>query len=346
MPKRKKSKPKRPSIASQHGISKKSYENLRREAENTRRRIKNMQRAQGDIENLPNADDFLLKNLLMRVDRGEKPGSLVKEMKRISFDTVRTETERPYRSRFGHYLTAPERERFLKAINSANKAIDKATEKFKDFSDLMPKKFDPQKELDNVVSSDSLNQRIAGLRKFTASRLVPTNIDGIFTTQAEYEFLTDTINRENERREARQQQPKQGYLITQADYDSKPINIDKLQDINAIRRKASQWDDPARVDRANRYLDLYLQKLNDAQAVLKDNGVGGQRTSRMFNRMRKVISKLYNDVDRVTDIAQHMPDIDITIVSGVITGDMDIYELYTAWDTYGKDLDADIQRGL
>lgn len=342
MARRRKAKLKRSSVASKHGITQKSYDRIKREATNTRRRIKNLTTANNGSSFLPDAEDYKLENILRRIDSGEKVKNILKEMSQINFASFKQAEEQPlYRTKYGFYVERNDRERLIKAINTANRNIDKATRRYGEFADLMPQKFNVEKVLEEISSDEALRNRLTGIRKFTASKLVPTMIEGVFTTKAEYEYLTDIINRENKRREERQKPPEEGYLVTQAQYDSKPINIEKLVDLNSIRRKAEQWDDPARVERANRYLDIYKESLNRAQATLADSGYAGREVEKRFRDINRIIDRLYNNVDRVTQLANNMPTIDIQIISDIIMGDVNFSEIYDDWMEYGRLLDAE-----
>lgn len=338
MAKRRKGKSKRPSIASQHGITKRSYEKLKREAENTRKRIKNISRANSDNKFLPLTSDYTLNSLLARVDAGERVSDIIKQMSNIRFENFTNESQPAYRTSYGYYISNKDRDRLIKAINTANRNIEKAIKKFGDSYDFMPNKFDPDKVLNEISSDNALKNKIGGLKNFTQKKLTPKEIEGVFTTQAEYDYLTGILNRENARREKERtkEPPTEGFLKMQQDYDKMPIKIEKLQDLQALRRKANQWDDPALVDRANRYITNYKSALDSAETAFIDAGIGGSEVIKKFNKIRSYLDKLTNNVDLITIASNNSPFIDIAIVSGLAMGDTDFYELYAYWEEFSK----------
>ena len=157
-------------------------------------------------------------------------------------------------------------------------------------------------------------------------------------------MLRNILERENQRRSSQREQqaiianaPEQfeGFLISQNKYDTRQMNIDEFT-VDVMRKRAETWNDPARVYRANIFLDNYNKSLDGFRNALATSGYLNSDIEAKINKIQSIIGGLYNNEKAITFISKYMPMLDIAIISGqVVSGDMedsfDFSEIYYDW---------------
>lgn len=344
MAKRKKSKAKRVSSAAKAGLSTRSYNLLKKEAGNARRRINNFLKRSDAYEYfVPSQESYTLANLLERVGAGESVKSLLKEVRAITAEKITTSTSTPVVSKLGYKLKQSEAKAIRDAVTKANKNIREAREKFDIAVDILPELKSSDKIIAQAVNSTSIKNQLDILNQYTPENLIPIAINesGEAGTQAELYETTKILELENERRKRlRDQTEKQivhGYLVDQNQYESRDIDIESIETIKDMRRMAGTWSDYGAVVRANIYLQNYSDSLELLTASLINIGMYNETVGDMIKFIHKTISKLYNNEEAISFISRYVPEVSIAIVSPPageresVASSMDFKEIYDAW---------------
>lgn len=338
MGKRKPAKSKRPSTADKIGISRKTYKNILSEASKARRRLRAFQ-ARQDADNyfVPDPEDYTMEKLAARIMGGETPRSVLRELRNLTAEKIRAGAPDTAITANGYKLTPKERKKVTDAVKLANQNIKKARDKFTDFLDILPEPFNVQDIIQNAVGPKSIENKVNDLALFTPENLVPTAINeyGEAGTVAEYQFYRNILERENQRRAEQRKlndpTQNQGYFRQQSDVDTSPIDIDKIEGLQNIKKKATTWDDPARVYRANLFLDNYTRGLNDYESALWNNGAMTPEIQNKIDRVREIIGNLYFNEEAITYATAHMPNVDIDLIYQLLVGHADFDEIYNDW---------------
>lgn len=338
MAKRKPTKRKKSSPRVKGNLSPRRRERLRKEAENARRRIKAFsKRPDSDNYFVPDTSDYTFASLLERLAGGESYNLIIRELKNLTAEKIKTGTPVRVISSTGYVLKPSENRKIVKAVETANKNIKQAKEKFADFTDILPQEFSAKDLVQNVTSSESIENKINDLALFTPENLIPTAINdyGEAGTFAEYQYYRNILERENERRaQARAEndpRTQQGFFRQQADYDSESIDIDSIASMDMLRKRASVWDDPARIYRANLYLVNYEKALDMFAGVLINNGYWNDVIEERVEYIRDIISRLYFNEKAISYASSRMPNIDIALLYGGGQGEVDFASIYDAW---------------
>lgn len=344
MAKRRKRKQKRPTIASKFGLSQKKYENLRDESAKARRRIKDFaKRTDSSDYFTPDANDYLLSNLLERISNGEKVSSVLNEVKSLTHRNIVSGNPLGVKTLNGYKLSARDTKKVFDAVSKANENIRKARKDFESVSDILPNEFDAKEFVETIGSKESLELHLKGLELFTEENLVPTAVNeyGEVGTVAEYQYYRQILERENERRAKLREMtdPKkvQGNIVQQDEYDKRNIDIDKIQGVDELRKRADTWDDARRIQRANMYLDVYRENLELTEAVFRTNNLMNDDIAEKFKFIYNVIAKTRGNEDAITYLSNRMDKIQISIVSGgVIMSGEAFYEIYDQWSEFSE----------
>lgn len=338
MGKRKPSKPKKHALRAKVNLSSRSYKNLKREAENARRRIKAFTiRPDSDNYLIPDVSDYTLVSLMERLAAGETTRHIMRELKNLTAEKIKTGIPVYVVSATGYQLKPAENRRIIKAVSEANQNIRQARQKFADFTEILPQEFSARDLVQNATSSESIENKINDLALFTPENLIPTavNDDGEAGTVAEYQYYRNILERENERRAQirAENDPRtnKGFFRQQSDYDSEDINIDAISSMDTLRKRAETWDDPARIYRANMYLTNYEKALDMFAGVLINNGYWNDVIEERIEYIRDVIGRLYFNEKAITFASTRMPNIDISLLYGGGNGDFDFASIYDAW---------------
>lgn len=336
MARRKPSKNKRASAKPSARIKKSTRENLAREAANTRRRIAQFNKKYSDEYIVPESSDYLLASLLLRIDAGEKPAALLREMRNITADKIIT-TPRKYVTSTGYTIPSRDYKRLSLAIKTANKNIREARTKYSDFADVFPDEFSTHDVISSVIDSESIEHKISDLSVFTPENLVVVAVNdaGEAGTTAEVEYYKRILERENRRRQQKREEVTsedfQGFFLTQSEADRKNIPIESITSISDLKRRAETWDDPARIYRANLFLANYEKSLSNFEAILRTGFYMNDTIQERFDYIREVIAQLYNNEKAINYISSRMPNIDISLISGALYGEVNFDEVYNAW---------------
>lgn len=342
-------KRKRPSAGNKGNLSTKSYAKLVKEARNARRRIADFSK-RPDAGNyiVPSVADYRLDALINRIEGGESVRSVLKDVRNVTADNIRKGKGAVAVSANGYKLSTQEAGKLKRAMDEANRNIRAARKKFTDFKDVMPPEFSYKELVFNIVNAETVNNRINDLGLFTPDKLLPTAINklGEAGTEAESTYYRRILERENQRRLSNQskndpRKNKNGYFLQQDDYDSQPIDIDAIKDFETLKQRAITWDDPARIYRANLFLDNYLNSLETFESILVTNGQFSDEEQEKFDKIREIIGKLYFNEEAITYLTKNMPQLSITVISppkdksgNVIGGSLvldDLDPIYLDW---------------
>lgn len=325
MAKRKKSKPKRSKASLPAGVSAKSYERLIKEGRNARRRIAAFQ-ARPDASNyfIPDASSYTLNGLLARIAGGERVQDLFREMRNLTAEKLKIGTPVGVTSKDGYQLTARDKRRVIENLAAANKNIQQAHKDYSFATDILPPEFNSKDFIRGITSKQSLENHIKGLQLFTPENLIPTavNADGEAGTIAEYKYYMDIIERENKRRERLRAQtdPRQvkGNFIQTDEYERRPIDTSVLHDMESLRKKALTWDDLARIERANLFLENYIKQFETVEAGLVSQGYFAVQPEleQKFDKIKAIINRFMWNEEAITYISRQMPNLSIAFVSG------------------------------
>lgn len=335
MGRRKSSKPKRPSSKNRGGLSKKQYTTLKRDATNARRRIINfLKRDDSSKYTVPLASDYTISKLIKRIEKGETVKAITSELRSITanniIDANRAKKKRDFK------ISKSQSKELSELIKNANTNIRAAKSHFKYFKDIFPKEFKVKEVKDNIKSERGFKDALEDLALYTPDRLIPRaiNDDGEVGTEAEATHYRNMLERENERRRRRKENfnPREsgGFFMSQSEYDTKEINIASLN-MEQLRKKAMIWDEPARIQRADIFLTNYENALEGLEASFIMNGLYNDKVEEMFNFIHQTLSNMYGDLEAIDYISTRVPGIDITLISGILAGDVDFYEIYEAW---------------
>lgn len=346
MAKRKPSKSKGRKSGNRPKLSAKSRKNLIREASNARRRLRQFSlRPDADNYIIPEPSDYTLANLLIRIENGETTRSIMRELRNLTADKIRSGKPLNLITETGYKLSKSEVSALTKAVNQANKNIRKAKQEYGDLADLIPNEFSVKELSFNAVGPETIQNRIEDLKLYTPENLqiVSINEMGEAGTVAEYEWNKRILERENARREKlrRENDPREqkGFFLQQSDFDTAAIDIASIPDMETLRRRATTWDDPARVYRANLFLSNYEKALDMFAGVLINNGYWNSTIEDRIAFIRDTISKLYSNEKAISYISTRIPNIDISLLYGGGNGDIDFSSIYDAWcdvdDMYG-----------
>lgn len=338
MGKRKPSKSKRGSLRNKTKLSVKRWNTLKRDAQNARARIRAFkQRPDADNYFIPDIEDYTIANIAERLAFGESLLSITKELKNLTATNIMAGIPIGAVSLSGYRLNASETRAINKAVAEANQNIRSAREKFADFTDILPQEFSVKDLIQNIVSSQSIANKVQDLALFVPENLVPTviNDSGEAGTVAEYQYYRNILERENERRLQQQAEndprTQKGYFRQQSDYDSEQIDIDEIYGMENLRKRAQTWDDPARVYRANLYLTNYEKALDMFAGVLINNGYWNDVIEERVEYIRDVINRLYFNEKAISYASSRMPNIDISLLYANGSGDVDFFSIYDAW---------------
>lgn len=354
MAKRKPSKPKKPKAKNKLGISTRTYNLIKKEATNARSRIKNfLKRGDSSEYFVPDVSKYTVESIGKRILNGESPKSILAEIRKVTAANLKKVSAQPVVSDFGYKLKPSEQKAIHEAVNKANVNIEAARQKWNDpvFDAILPQKISANEIIRKATDSDSIKFQLDILSEYTPEKLEVTAIDehGTAGTQAEANALRKTLERENERRQAVRDQIQQnikdrGFFYDQDTYESKPIDIMNIEDLESLRNKASIWDDAGTVVRANSWLTNYEKALDNMQAILINMGMLNQTIEDRIGYVHEVIGKLYNNAKLITLISRTTPNIEIEIISPPggpggdgVYGNINFDEIYNAWAVVDED---------
>lgn len=319
------------------GISTRQRNTIKKEAEKTRNRIKRFMKNNPEGYNVPDPGIYTLSALLKRIEAGEKPAAIVKELKSITSTSLKASRSSPIISDSGYELQPSELSSLRKAVNTANRNISRARKKYSDFADIMPAEFSYESVIKSVISPESVRNKLKDLSLYTPKNLIPTSINDIGEagTIAERDHMRNILERENMRRLERQEENRNledgGYFKQQSDYDTQTIDIDSIKSFDNLKKRAETWDDSARVTRANLFLENYTQSLNMFETILMENQYWNSTVGERIDFIRDTINSLYFNEKAITYLSTRVPDIDISLLYAGGTGDVDFSSIYDAW---------------
>ena len=348
--KRKKSAPK-----NKFGISTRSYNLIKKEANNVRSRIREfLKRPDSGEYFVPDTSNYTLDSLGKRIMNGETVKGILAEIRRVTADNLKKVSAQPVVSDFGYKLKPSEQRAIHEAVNKANANITEARNKWNDplFTDVLPELRNANEIIRKATDYESIQFQLELLKEFVPEKLDVIAIDeyGTAGTEAEANTLRKTLERENKRRDAVRRQimdnvkENGGFFYDQDTYESKPIDIKAIEDLDQLRYKAGIWDDAGTVIRANRWLQNYEKALNNMQAILINQGMLNSTIEERINYIHDIISKIYNNAKIITLISRTIPNIEIELIShgaddGLINvyGNINFDAIYNSWSVVDED---------
>lgn len=341
MARRKSGEPKKRKNSPESGLSRKSYSTLKKNAENARRRIRNINAKFGDI--VVNPNDYKLNSLLKRIENGESSRAINAELRRIRLANYSDFQEASVTSLTGYVIPASKATAIKKAIDKANKNISKARDKYKDFQDLLPNEFSFNKVTSEITGSKGVENFLEDIKLFTPAKLniVPKFETGEAITLAEYEFNKRILDRENLRRAKYREEMKtsnDGYFMVQNEYESRPIDIQSIPTRDELTRRAEVWNDIHVTNRANQWVYNYEGILNQFETVLIKKGMYNDRIEKRFDFIRSMLEKITNNADAIQFVSTRMPSIDITLFYND-SGEISFADIYSDWVNFNNSWD-------
>lgn len=340
MAKRKPSKRKPVGLRAKLGISKKRYDNLMREAENARRRIRAFeQRVDANNYFIPDAQDYTIAALAERLLSGESYASIMREVKNQTATKIKSGVPSTIQTESGLKIKPSEQNKLKQSVAQANQLIREARAKYPDFAEHMPAEFDYSTIVESAYTENYIRNQINDINKFfTPENLRPgtSPIQGEPGTMAEYLYFRAILERENQRREEMRKEnetnTKNGFF-KQSRYDDRdPIDIDAIQTRERLIKRAITWDDPARIYRANLFLGNYERTWDTFYDSLTHHIGENAELDQKVERMKKIIDKLYFNEKAITFASMRTPSVDISLISGQISGNVSLDEIFDAWD--------------
>lgn len=338
MAKRRKSKTRKSSPARRLGISAKKYNQLKREAENARRRIGVFnKRDDAGLYSVPLASNYTLAQLSARIASGENINAIISELKNITATSIIESPSITYESVSGYILSPHEVVNLRKSVDVANRNIRAAKAKYTDFVDVMPEEFNFTDLVSGVITKETLQNLMGDLSLFTSDNLRPFAVPqtGEATSYAEYLYRRNALERENLRRAKLREENDplkvEGFFRQQADYDTQEIPIDKLS-LELLKKRSETWSDKARLVRANTFLTNYKNKLDDYEAALINHGMMNSELEQRIDNIIKIIDRLFWNEKAITFLSTRMPDISIQLIYETeIKEGEDLNSIYNAW---------------
>lgn len=316
--------------------------NLGNEARNARRRLQRLiNQDDSDLYNIPSPKEYTIEKLRNRLEAGERLETIVDELRGLTSSNIKSGATV---TNFGYRLSNDEKKALRYAVSKANRNITLARKKFNDIQDVFPETFSYTDFIQNISGPDAVKYKIEDLGVFTRDKLVPIAVNelGEAGTQAEKEYYTRIIERENERRanQFKDFDPTQPntFLRVTADFGKKPIQITGETTREQLKKRAKTWDDPARIYRSNLFLTNYIKALDNFEAILRHNGMINSTIQMRIDYIREVIPRFYNNEEAIFNIAYTIPGIDIGIMYDSFGTELNFTAIYDAWtlaeDTY------------
>lgn len=340
MPKGKSNKPRRARYKASSSVTDKQRTKLLIEARKARKRITSFSlRSDSNNYVIPRIEDYKLESLLNRIAAGENYNSVLKEVKNIQVKNITSGIPSDLTSAFGYTLNRSDIKRLRNQVVRANEVIRQAKEVNPEFSDIYPSEFNVNELLTKIVNPTTYSNLIERLNYYVPENMqimaVPETGEAI--TVAEYKHYVDILEAENKRRErnyntalAFEQGKKKGFIRVQNRFDEEQLDIASMSRKD-LKRRAATWDDPARVYRANLFLTNYSASFEDFVANFRKTVGSNDVIEARFAYIRELIARFYNNEEAIDYISTRMPMINIAIISGVLTGDVDFDAVYNDW---------------
>lgn len=308
--------------------SKRTYENLKREAKNARARIKAHAKKTGDFTSA--ADAYTLESLLQRIENGETSRAILKELRNLRGANIERALPKEYKvdTSTGELIDVA---KLNSAVEKANRSLARARKKYSDYASI----FQEDLKADTIISnttSDNYDQIMQYLKQFNASKLKPVTKPGYadVTTLLQYEHDINVLKEENKRREERNKLLKEGKVkVARKNANTfEPIPIDQIRSFHELHSRASTWEDIARTRRADNFLENYTGLLQQLQATYIENGFYNKTVADRFAYVYSVLDAVKGNADLITIMSLFYREIDISLFYGAAIGDVDFDGIY------------------
>ncbi len=337
MAKRNPSKPSKRKAPNKYGISERSYETLKRNAQNARKRLTTYTNKHGVSPDLPTLSDLTIDALIERYKGGESLAKINASLRGLTAERFAKITTVPIVTGTGYTISTKDYNQLRNAVNRANRNISAARSNLGEFADIAPKEFDLNQIVRDIVNAETLKNQLNDLRLFTPKNLKPVaiNSSGEAGTVAEDEYLKRIIKRENERRaklrEENDPRKNEGFFVQQDEVNTRDIDLSKLDTRERLRKRAENWTDAKRVARANQYLKNYEESLDTALIAMQTTVGIPEHVQKSIDEIKQIIAQLYNNEDAVTYLVHHVPELEIAIVSGAVLATIPITPILNSW---------------
>lgn len=314
MGKRKTNKRSGRTVSYPSNITKRTYNNIKREARNARARISEYAKKTGNFSS--EADEYRLESLINRIESGESSRSILAELRSLrgtkiadvfSPLTVSDET--------GEVLDVA---RIKSLVRKANRAIDKATEKYSGLENIFPERLNEDAIL-SKLNSENYNKYVEMLNRYNARNLKPVTRPEYsdVTTKLQYEIDKEVISKENARRaEQRKIADKGGVgggVYRAGEYSLEDMDPGKMKSFHELHRRALSWTDDARRERADIWIENYRTSLNKLQLIYATSGMYNTTVQQRFDYINSVLNAVKGKTELVDILAATYLNIEIKL---------------------------------
>lgn len=293
---------------------------------------------------LPDPDDYKIKRLIERIEKGATNRDLLRELDAIK---KAPSSAVPFTNENGYTIPASTYQDILKAIERANKNIENARKKLPDIAkDVIPPTFDKEGVLSSIYDDKGVKNLLDDLSLFKPSKLKIKAINDAAEagTDAEVEYYKRILQRENERRAKLRDE--RGVFGLQSRFQRaddegnfmEDIDINNIKSKEELKRKGQTWSDPARIARANKYLENYHRGIDALEEFLLNHNMLNDTARNKINRLRDAVDSYINHEDAITTISFDEPDAAIDVVypkEQTVAADID--DLIAVWERHAPE---------
>lgn len=328
MPKRKRAGRKRAKTDFGPVATKRTYENIKREARNARSRIKAFAKKTGDFVSL--ADAYTLENLLHRIENGETSRAILKELRNLRGSNLERVATKEYKvdESTGELIDMA---KLNSAVEKANRALARARKKYSDYARIFPEDLKAVTILSSATS-DNYDQLMQYLKQFKASKLKPISKPGYsdITTVLQYEHDMQVLKEENKRREERNKLLSEGKVkVARKNANTfEQIPVEEIRSFHELHSRASTWENIARERRADNFLENYRGLLQQLQSTYIENSFYNKTVADRFAYVYSVLDAVKGNADLITIMSLFYREIDIYMFYGAAMGDIDFDGIY------------------
>lgn len=305
-------------------ISDRSLERLKKELKKARSRISNLQKRMGASYIGPKVEDFYLENVLNRIQHGTHINTVYAMTRNATAEKIRKANAQIASNPIvgelygGAPVRQKEYSKLMNAAAKANRVITAAVKEHPENADLYPALLDPSEIMQKVINQRGLKDITKLItQSFTPRKMeiVALNEDGLAGTEAEKEYLTYFIDNENKKREKARKQAqidfeKTHVLLTQNEFDVRPLNTDHFKSLDFFRRVSNAVTDAADLHRADLWKMNYYSTLEAAEAYLRSETNVSREALDDLQQIYRIIERM-EDPSLVRHITRYSEDITI-----------------------------------
>ncbi|AXF52059.1 MAG: hypothetical protein [Podoviridae sp. ctbd591] len=227
---------------------------------------------------------------------------------------------------------------YRKAVKNYNERIRYAKRKFGNY-DYLPKPIKASETLKGFTDGKSIRDFISDINKINISNLTPVETKAGVITKGELKMIKTRIKRENKRRAqvkklVDKQENEIGYFKTDNDKILMPIDIEKYNNLESLRRLSDRISVDYRNKLAFDWKDRYV---NQVTFVINQGLISGLSQDDEIIVRLETIKRWVLSLDNTTDItraAYAAPSMDITVIYySEISGPI-VSEMYNDWNLF------------